>query len=55
MARKHVVKYWARLLQKKTFTEAEVPEDIRAEAVAMSVTLPLREDMKVKESNKETE
>ena len=45
MAKKHVIKYWARLLQKGTFKESEIPEDIRAEVVAMSLSLPPRESM----------
>jgi len=45
MAKKHVIKYWARLLQKGTFKESEVPEDIRAEVVATSLSLPPRESI----------
>ena len=46
MAKKHVIKYWARLIQKGTYTENDVPEDIRSEVMELSKTLPLRDDMK---------
>ena len=47
MAKKHVIKYWARLIQKGTYTEKDIPVDIRKEVMDMAATLPLREDMKV--------
>ena len=46
MAKKHTIKLYARLLQKGTYQEYEIPEDIRAEVVELAKTLPLREDMK---------
>ena len=46
MAKKHVIKLWARLIQKKTHQESDVPEDIRKEVMDLAKTLPLREDMK---------
>lgn len=46
MAKKHTIKLYARLLQKGTYQEHEIPEDIRAEVVELAKTLPLREDMK---------
>lgn len=45
MSRQHVVKFWARQLQKKTYTEKEIPEDMREEAIELAKTLPLRPDM----------
>lgn len=48
MAKKHVIKYWARLIQKGMYVESDVPEDIRKEVMELSKTLPLREDMKNK-------
>ena len=51
MARKHVIKYYARLIQKKVFEEKDLPEDIREEVMNLSVTLPLREDMKKTEDD----
>ena len=49
MAKKHVIKYYARLVQKGIYKETDIPEAIRSEVMSMSVTLPLREDMKVKD------
>ena len=54
MAKKHVIKYYARQIQHKRMVESDIPEDIREEVMSMSVTLPLREDMKQElEDNKE--
>lgn len=53
MARKHVIKFWTRLLQKGTYKENEIPEDIRKEVIELSKTLPLREDMKHNKINEE--
>lgn len=46
MAKKHSIKLYARLLQKGTYQESDIPEDIRNEVVELAKTLPLREDMK---------
>lgn len=46
MAIKHTIKLYARLLQKGTYTESDIPEDIRSEVLELAKTLPLREDMK---------
>ena len=51
MAKKHAVKLYARLIQKGTYEEKDIPEDIRAEVMEMAKTLPLREDMKSNTSN----
>ena len=45
MSQKHVIKYYARQIQKGTMLEKDIPEDIRKEVMELSVTLPLREDM----------
>ena len=49
MAREHVIKFYARQLQKGSYQEIDVPEKYRADAVELAKTLPLREDMKPKE------
>jgi len=46
MAKRHLIKYWARLIQKGERKESDVPENIHSEVMNLSVTLPLREDMK---------
>jgi len=46
MAKKHVIKYWARLIQKGYRQRSDIPADIRVEVINLSRTLPLREDMK---------
>ena len=55
MARKHLIKYYARLVQKGIYSKDEVPDDMRDEVVNMSITLPLREDMKKNKKDKEKE
>ena len=42
---KHVIKLYARLIQKGTYTKEELPEDIRDAVMEMAATLPLRKDM----------
>jgi hypothetical protein len=45
MAREHVVKFYARQIQKGSYLESDVPEQYRKDAVELAKTLPLREDM----------
>lgn len=42
MANEHVIKYYARLIQKGTYMEEDIPEELRSEVMKLAITLPPR-------------